>query len=231
MFKLNISIQDPTINELLKLESTCVENDAFLFTSKEKAVSVLSKLALFYFRKNEIEQFIKQKKLVPDQIEDFVLCLPSQKISHSLEEIRQCFDKFLKNELSFRFESYIFFRLRPIQNFIKCLFEDNLSEFYELNSYSTDLYSLKKLYSEQFSEENELSLFIYKDRKVVLKSKSKIYLEDSLDNEDTILSHIILTAPVFLKVYEPFDMLSKETVVILNYIFNEKVKFYHEQSL
>jgi hypothetical protein len=83
--------------------------------------------------------------------------------------------------------------------------------------------------------EQEVKLIV-DNGQVMVKGEKHTYYKNDLspydyDTEDNVLTHIIIISPKFLRVYDPKNELSKQTVIILNEIFKEKVIFHRERYI
>lgn len=225
-------VVDSNIREFysyLNDEATLVGPDTFLFSSRSTANKTIARFMLYFIRKQTINDLISSKKLSETDVDDFLLHIPSDEIALILQKLTEKLTTFLLSHETLHFEGFLQFRLKEEKDRLSWMMQNALSDFVQENHPTSQLASLENILHTQPSRVDELFIVIEEKQRIVLRSHDKIFLVEHAKNEDMVLSHLIVLAPKSVKVHETHGNLTKETIIILQRLFKQKVVFSREK--
>ena len=232
MFTLKVETTDLSFLDYLKVESKQETTTTYFFSSHVKAAEIISR----YLLKQQIEkitdQLVKTHHLSSDAKKELYTYISNETLYKVLKTMEETLIAYLNEQPLFHLEGYRLFRLKNETGII----QQELDKAYDyfLDDGTSNTVYLKKVMEQQHTVEEELKLIVDATGIIQLIGRQKTYLhdvieEDDCQGEDNAISHIVLMSPKQLKVYDPKDRLSKETVIILTKLFEEKVKFLREE--
>lgn len=227
MFTLKIEAESQYFYDFLTKESSKIDDFTYNYSSLESAAKSISRYVFFYIREEMISEFINSNKINRLDKENFILYISSKDIINVLSFIQKKLSDYLLTNQQFHLEGFISFRLKNEIDMIDNILKHALDDFHEYNQESSNITSLKQILLEHDSTEELMFIVINNHEEVILRGDKKIYFIDTIENEDSLLSHLIINAPKEVHVYEQNHTLSPETVLILKELFKEKVEFFN----
>lgn len=229
MYTLHVDTDIHELIHYLDKEANKVEPRTYLFLNQEIAYKIIARFMLYYVRENAIEQLIQTKKLSSSKKEDFLLYVSSNDILLVLQSITKKLSHFLYEKDTLHFEGFVQFRLKNEKDKIIASLNKALKEFEPQEDSYSNLDSLEDILHEQTSKESQLFILLDENKRIILRSEERVFLIEHAQNEDVILSHLIILAPKQVKVFETHGQLTKESVIILKHLFKDKVAFSREK--
>jgi hypothetical protein len=234
VFTLKIETKSQILNNFLQLETQMVDDVHYTFPSLEKAADVLSRYALYQIKESELEKLLKQKKLEEKDRELFLMHLSDKIVSAILDDAKRIFHFYLQTNDEIQYDGFVQFRLKEQKGMLVKEIEKAYKMFINKDNVSGPEY-FREIMKKQEPLEQEVKLIV-DNGQVMVKGEKHTYYKNDLspydyDTEDNVLTHIIIISPKFLRVYDPKNELSKQTVIILNEIFKEKVIFHRERYI
>lgn len=229
MYILQVETNMQELIAFLDTEATQVKPLTYSFVHPEFAYKMLSRFMFYQLRESEIASLIVSRRLTTSQKDDFVLSISSEDIVDILHGITEKLAIFLAGGPVFPFDGFFHFRLSEEKQKIKDSLQEALKVFRTNEMGQSNMDSLHDILRNETTKESEVYILIEPNKRVILRSQDKVYLVDSLYNEDVLLSHLIILAPVTVKVFETHGELTKETVIILKHLFRDKVGFTREK--
>lgn len=229
MYILAVDSDVHEFNSYLDNEATLVVPNLFVFPNRSIAIKTIARFMLYYLRQRTIIALISSNKLLEKDVDDFLLHIPSEEISAILHTLSDKLSFYLMDNEALHFEGFVQFRLKEEKNHLHAMMLNVLLDYEKDNNPSSELAALENYLLSQTPKVDELFIVIDENQRIVLRTLDKIYLIEHANNEDLVLSHLIVLAPKSVKVYETYGHLSKETIIILQQLFKQKVVFSREK--
>lgn len=233
MYKLVVNSNYYDLTPYLEREVSSEEKEPhkYIFENREHALKVISRFMFYFLREEHLNELFKFENINTTKREEFLLYVPSDKVSSIFHSIQNKLDLFLQDLDELNFDGFVNFRLQNEKKEINYILRETFEDFKSYDGSDENLNELKDILEKQSSKINSVYLIVEKNDEIILRDDKKVYLKDIAKNEDVVLSHLIMLAPKEVKVFETHGQFSKETTIILRHIFKDKVDFTQEEFM
>lgn len=232
MFKLRIECEQLEWLDYVEAQNIEREGKKYAFTEMQKAGEVLSRYMMYMVKNRAADELVNKKWITNEQRNEVLLHVPNQKLMDVYAMIRTEVDVYIATNEQLTIEGFMSFRLKNAFECLRNAYKKAYETFCDIDL--GDSIQLKQIMQDQHSMENDMHLIVTDQLHMTLRSAKTIYYEahispDDYESEDDMISQLVMTAPKKLHVFDPHDKLSKQIVVILRQLFEEKVIFYREE--
>lgn len=231
MYTLRIETANDEFIRYLSQEATPNGSNFFKFETRTAACKTISRFMFYNLREISINHFIESGTLQKNHKQDFLLYISSNDIINLLHSIQNKLTAYLCNQNTLHFEGFHVFRLKDEKLKTSSIISNALEDFYAMDQSVENLTSLQEILRTNESIEHELHIIIENDKRLVLRNSQTVLIQDVANNEDLILSHLIIRSPKLVKVHQTYGTLTKEGEILLKQLFEDKVEFTNDKFI
>jgi hypothetical protein len=228
MFQLKVLSHHEPLLLYLRNESRPLGADTFGFSSREKAVSLLSEFVLFHLIEQKTDEFVRLDYIKEEERKDLPLFYADYDVRSYTRPIAEELSFHLSNHQRFHLFGLVRFGLKDTQKELYNILYASLYAFYEHKKVHGSLSWIEEYFHRQTPKHESLSLVVHPNGDASLMDGGTVLFRDAYRNHYSVIGHAIDERPKSLKVYDEHHLLQKEFVIMLRKLFRSKVEFRDE---
>lgn len=227
MFTIKVSTEDDSLFEYLNIEATMVPDNKFIFSTKERAVSVFGRYIYHSLKKELVEKVIPDEAVRVELLEDFIKFLPRGYEEPWKEKVTEVLNDYFpeKETIHFFVEGFVTFRMVAIKNSYADYLKEEFEYFCETDPSTESIESIIEMMDSSPAKAKNLTIRTLEDGKILLSENEEcFYIEEENEQENIVVQSVFL-APESVTILDEYDILKRESILVLQKLFGENIHF------